>query len=319
MWYFGYRLLGAITCLAISYLAIVDTVAASPYDGFIRATAQHYGLEPALVKAVIKCESNFDPQAISPRGAQGLMQLMPKTQTSLGISNAFNPRQNIDAGTRYLALLRETFGAQVPLLLAAYNAGPQAIIDAGYTVPDFAETERFIVCVETAQQRYQLEGFNAFTVGTPMHDEPAEVPPRLIVSPLRLPSTAGVVGQRLRLDVEAWNAGPDTAHGVVSLLYPDTVFSHLALQTTPAATTVHLPDPQGAMPSPSSEPSAAYQLLQGNWQTWQPQQRRTAALVLIPQRAQDIALQLSVLLYDKSRTQVNSRWSTVVHIKVNPQ
>ncbi|ETX01274.1 MAG: hypothetical protein ETSY2_37510, partial [Candidatus Entotheonella gemina] len=100
--------------------------AAALYDGLIGTTARRYQLEPALVKAVIRCESNFDALAVSSKGAQGLMQLMPATQVTLGITDAFDPLQNIDAGVRYLATLQRLFGLDRSLMLAAYNAGPQA-------------------------------------------------------------------------------------------------------------------------------------------------------------------------------------------------
>ena len=105
------------------------------YDQLISGTAQRYGLDAALVKAVVKCESRFDPLAQSPRGAQGLMQLMPATQTLLGVTDVFDPQHNVTAGVRYLAMLRQTFGDNVVLLLAAYNAGPQAVIDCRLHYP----------------------------------------------------------------------------------------------------------------------------------------------------------------------------------------
>ena len=128
------------------------------YDQIISATARHYALDPALVKAVIKCESRFDPWAQSPRGAQGLMQLMPATQTLLGVTDVFDPQHNVTAGVRYLAMLRQTFGDNVTLLLAAYNAGPQAVIAAGYTVPPYAETQQYVRCVLDAQRHYHQNG-----------------------------------------------------------------------------------------------------------------------------------------------------------------
>jgi hypothetical protein len=125
-----------------------------PYDELISDTARQYGLEPALVKAVVKCESRFDPWAQSPRGAQGLMQLMPATQAMLGVSDAFDPQRNVVAGVRYLQWLQHTFGGEIPLMLAGYNAGPQAVINAGYAIPPFAETQQYVRCVLQARQRY---------------------------------------------------------------------------------------------------------------------------------------------------------------------
>jgi Transglycosylase SLT domain len=128
------------------------------YTPLISATAQQYGLEPALVQAVIKCESGFNPWAQSPRGAQGLMQLMPATQAWLGVTNAFDPHHNVAAGVRYLSLLKHTFGGDVRLMLAAYNAGPQAVVEAGYAVPPFAETQQYVRCVLQAWQQYNQAG-----------------------------------------------------------------------------------------------------------------------------------------------------------------
>ncbi len=94
--------------------------AASPlgetsYDHLITRASYEHGFEPALVKAVIKCESGFNPSAQSHRGAQGLMQLMPGTQAMLGVSKPFDPQHNVHAGTRYLAMLKQTFGGNLHL------------------------------------------------------------------------------------------------------------------------------------------------------------------------------------------------------------
>ena len=98
-----------------------------PYAQLIATTAQWHGLDPDLIKAVIKCESGFDPWAQSPKGAQGLMQLMPSTQTMLGVSNPFEPRYNVEAGARYLAMLIRTFNGNVQLALAASLVGDALI------------------------------------------------------------------------------------------------------------------------------------------------------------------------------------------------
>jgi hypothetical protein len=148
------------------------------YDPLISRTAQHYGLPPALIKAVIRCESAFNSRAQSPRGAQGLMQLMPGTQALLGVSDAFDPQHNIAAGVRYLAGLKHTFGGDVPLMLAAYNAGPHAVIAAGYTVPPFAETQQYVRCVLAAWQRYHQD------------DLPPSIAPALRLSSVPRPTAA---------------------------------------------------------------------------------------------------------------------------------
>ena len=94
--------------LVNSPVLVHSTTGEALYEQLITTTAQEHGLDPALVKAVVKCESGFKSWAQSPKGAQGLMQLMPSTQTMLGVRNPFHPQHNVEAGTRYLALLEQT-------------------------------------------------------------------------------------------------------------------------------------------------------------------------------------------------------------------
>lgn len=102
-----------------------------------------YGVDSAVICAVIKVESNFDPRAVSRKGALGLMQLMPGTARSLGVKDPFHPVQNVAGGTLYLALLAREFGNNARLVLAAYNAGPDAVRRYG-GVPPYAETQAFV-------------------------------------------------------------------------------------------------------------------------------------------------------------------------------
>ncbi|MDI6812594.1 MAG: transglycosylase SLT domain-containing protein [Deltaproteobacteria bacterium] len=105
------------------------------------------GLPVSLLEAVIRVESNFQPAAVSPKGAMGLMQLMPGTARFLQVEDPFCPRQNILGGAKYLRLLLDFFGQSLPLALAAYNAGFQRVIDAGYQIPAIKETQDFVTQV----------------------------------------------------------------------------------------------------------------------------------------------------------------------------
>ena len=117
-------------------------------EGILEAAARH-GVDPALIAAVIRVESGFRPDAVSPRGAQGVMQVMPDTAALLGFASGAEPQTNIDIGTRYLAHLLDQFGGDVELALAAYNAGPGAVRRWG-TVPPFRETRAFVRRVSAA-------------------------------------------------------------------------------------------------------------------------------------------------------------------------
>jgi Transglycosylase SLT domain/Domain of unknown function (DUF4124) len=115
----------------------------APYAREIREAAARYGVEEGLIKAVIRVESGFNSRAVSPKGARGLMQLMPGTASMLGVRDSFDPRQNIDGGVRHLRGLIDRFGSDLKLALAAYNAGEQAVMNHG-GIPPYRETRDYV-------------------------------------------------------------------------------------------------------------------------------------------------------------------------------
>jgi len=125
---------------------VLDEVSV-PAGGDLRelaaAAARRHGLDPDLVMAVVSVESGFRPQAVSPKGAQGLMQLMPRTASSLGVADALDPAQNLDGGTRHLGQLLTLYGGDVTRALAAYNAGEGAV-DRHGGVPPYRETRAYV-------------------------------------------------------------------------------------------------------------------------------------------------------------------------------
>lgn len=121
---------------------------ATEYDAFIEAVARENGLSPDLVKAVALVESGFNPDAVSPKGAQGIMQLMPSTAKRYGVRNAFDPLENLRAGTMHLRSLLDEFDGDVRLALAAYNAGSGAVRRHG-GVPAYPETQEYVRKIES--------------------------------------------------------------------------------------------------------------------------------------------------------------------------
>jgi membrane-bound lytic murein transglycosylase MltF len=124
---------------------------AGDLDTLLRESAQRHGLDPALLRAVVSVESNFKAEAVSPKGAQGLMQLMPSTAASLGVRDAFDPADNVDGGSRHLASLLASYGGDLKKALAAYNAGAGAVARHG-GVPPYRETREY---VERVLKRYR--------------------------------------------------------------------------------------------------------------------------------------------------------------------
>jgi len=118
------------------------------YEPMIVTASERYSLDPDLVRAVIKAESNFNHRAVSPKGAMGLMQLMPATAQKMAVNNPFNPVENIHAGVRYLSELLHLFNWNLPLALAAYNAGPWRVIERN-EIPSIKETMDYVERVMT--------------------------------------------------------------------------------------------------------------------------------------------------------------------------
>lgn len=116
----------------------------SDYRAFVQEASQATQVPSELIHAVISVESNYNPRALSPKGAQGLMQLMPQTAKRFGSVNSWDPRQNILTGSKYLRWLLDFFDQNVELAVAAYNAGESAVVNAGRQIPQYAETVRYV-------------------------------------------------------------------------------------------------------------------------------------------------------------------------------
>jgi soluble lytic murein transglycosylase-like protein len=129
------------------------------YDHWIKGASKKYALDPALVKAVIHAESRFDPLAVSPKGAKGLMQIDPVTIAQMGISDPFNPKYNIYGGVRYLREMLDAFKGDKHLALAAYNAGPNQVLRHN-GVPPFKDTKKYLSKVLRYQTYYKLSRFS---------------------------------------------------------------------------------------------------------------------------------------------------------------
>ena len=139
--------------MAISRSLDAFTTGDANIDNLIVESSKRNGVDPVLVYAIMHQESTFKTHAVSPKGARGLMQLMPKTAARYGVTNIFEPRQNIEGGARYLRFLLDLFDGDVELALAGYNAGEGAVMKYGNRIPPYSETQEY---VRRIGRRYRL-------------------------------------------------------------------------------------------------------------------------------------------------------------------
>ena len=137
-----FQRIGSVSGTARGWLRLPEGIG-SRFSEEIGEIAARHGVAAELVEAVIRVESAFNPRAVSNKGAQGLMQLMPRTASSLGVRNVFDPRENIEGGVRHLRYLLDKYPGNVPLALAAYNAGEKAV-DTHRGIPPYAETQQYV-------------------------------------------------------------------------------------------------------------------------------------------------------------------------------
>lgn len=130
-----------------------------PFRHHISGASSKYGVDPMLIEAVIQVESGFDPNAVSKKGAGGLMQLMAATAKRYDVSNRFDPKQNIYAGTKHLKYLMNRFDSKINMVLAAYNAGSGSVDKYG-GIPPYPETRRYVVKVKSAHNRLKSKRYS---------------------------------------------------------------------------------------------------------------------------------------------------------------
>ena len=131
----------------------LDTTGNPVYDELVMKAAARHGVDPNLIFAVMRQESGFNSRARSYKGASGLMQLMPATARRFGVTDIFDPAQNIEAGTRYMRFLLDMFNGDVELALAGYNAGEGAVVKSGYRVPRYRETQHYVQVISARYGR----------------------------------------------------------------------------------------------------------------------------------------------------------------------
>jgi soluble lytic murein transglycosylase-like protein len=134
------------------------------YDELIKQSAARNGIDPNLIVAVMRHESGYNLRATSYKGAMGLMQLMPATARRFGVTNYYDPAQNIEGGARYLRFLMDTFNGDTKLVLAGYNAGENAVINYGYQVPPYRETKHYVRAISARYDKKKAPGMALKTV-----------------------------------------------------------------------------------------------------------------------------------------------------------
>ena len=127
------------------------------FAAIVAQAARTYQIDEALLHAVISTESGYDPRAVSPKGAIGLMQVMPATGKRFGVVNLTDPSQNVEAGARYLRVLLRQFNNDLQLVLAAYNAGENAVLRHGRRIPPYRETRQYVPRVLALYQKFQIK------------------------------------------------------------------------------------------------------------------------------------------------------------------
>jgi soluble lytic murein transglycosylase-like protein len=157
----------------------------------ISGAGKRHQIDPDFINSVIRAESGFNSHAVSKKGAQGLMQLMPKTASQLGVGNAFDPRANVEGGTRYLRELLEKYNFDVPKALAAYNAGPQRV-DRYQSIPPYSETQTYVSQVIRDFNRRKLAENPALAQKS---TEPVHLRKAKTTAAARLPAAPGSVSR----------------------------------------------------------------------------------------------------------------------------
>ena len=189
----------------------------------VHNAAARHGVPPTLLAAVIAVESEFNPRAVSNRGAVGLMQLMPMTAVLLGVRNAYDPHENVHGGARYLRDLLERFDYDIPLALAAYNAGPQAVV-RHRGIPPYPETRQFIARVMQRMREPKSGGVVMATVAATARPMPVTARLRLDTSAAEPPSQDAERSEVVRVSMNVADlpvttpAGPIVREAGVTLI-----------------------------------------------------------------------------------------------------